>query len=107
MGLGRQCDRQIRRSFCAHSELAASDGRTHPRLDRDQPVAGYPGPRRNRGKRRCGAERRLAIKRLSPQGIGCMAKSLLTRVTWLCTSLPVLAATPQEKPPTWGTVTQD
>src|SRR5207302_10578128 len=79
----------------------------HPRLDRDQPVAGYPGRRRNRGNRRCGADRRLAIGRLSRQGIRCMAKALFAVALWLCTSLSVLAATPQKKPPTWGELTQE
>src|SRR6266436_4232595 len=107
MGLGRQCDRQIRRSFRALSALAASDGRTDPRPDRDQPVAGYPGRRRNRGNRRCGADRRLATGRLSRQGIRCMAKALFAVALWLCISFSVLAATPPKKPPTWGELTQE
>src|SRR5712671_2873290 len=107
MGLGRQCDRQIRRSFCALSALAAADGRADSRLDRDQPVAGYPGRRRNRGNRRCCADRRLATGCLSRQGIRCMAKASFALALWLCTSLSVLAATPQKKPPTWGELTQE
>src|SRR5437879_3977417 len=107
MGLGRQCDRQIRRSFCAFSAPAAADGRADSRLDRDQPVAGYPGRRRNRGNRRCCADRRLATGCLSRQGIRCMAKASFALALWLCTSLSVLAATPQKKPPTWGELTQE
>jgi len=36
-----------------------------------------------------------------------MAKALFAVALWLCTSLPVLAATPQKKPPTWGELTQE
>src|SRR5258708_1447466 len=36
-----------------------------------------------------------------------MAKALLAVALWLCTSLSVLAATPQKKPPTWGELTQE
>src|SRR5713101_4145827 len=98
MGLGRQRDRQIRWSYCALSALPAADGRADPRLDRDQPVAGYPGRRRNRGNRRCGADRRPATGCLSRQGIRCMAKASFALALWLCTSLSVLAATPKKKP---------
>ena len=36
-----------------------------------------------------------------------MAKALLAVALWLCTSLSVLAATAQKKPPTWGELTQE
>jgi hypothetical protein len=36
-----------------------------------------------------------------------MAKALFALALWLCTSLSVLAATPQKKPPTWGELTQE
>jgi len=36
-----------------------------------------------------------------------MAKALFAVALWLCTSLSVLAATPQKKPPTWGELTQE
>src|SRR5260370_14090790 len=36
-----------------------------------------------------------------------MAKALFVLALWLCTSLSVLAATPQKKPPTWGELTQE